>query len=1383
MGALPKCAFSAELCFFLILTLLVIPINASSCIVDSNQSLGDVSKLPENYEYSCSNPLTLNFGNFSCITAVDRMCVDSIINKTDYITSLLRDDSEKQAFAPAISRLQNVSSYVLQAQIARTSIFRSISDAMKDTCNQTFELMLAGGVLSVSIPILGQLSIALFSGCVINEFWYVSDADTTLTSVEKALTYNSQGMNLAMGALQDESDDLYCMGAGDQSYTGQERATYNKVRDVIIDSKITADVSGTNPSFSKKWSALLQNSWNMYNYFYTLDQTCTASSIINSSLSDTGVFSQILGMYREINLAKQSLNNSYISKIDSTSLRLNKIKSDLSQAKNQKYGTISSDEINFFLKNWSQGLEEFPDPARTIQNVSDAASGIGESAESLFKEAKQLYDLRQKFYVTNAITKLNKAESKLNYADMKMASLEDAIKILLSDAEDKTSKMRTTARSSIDNFKIRTAAAELYVLSESKWNAAEQIYSSIPQKPKGEQIHDYYLAYLGYKSSFDLTSNTGIEQSYLSSKRACNELNKTIYLADADQIDILASTIILDGALSLINRSFEKNSASGLEDVRIICENETNQIYSLAFAKYSSLIDRRLRIKDEIALLRNINADGSAEKESSFLKYEGYVINDNFTTVTLGHYKEIEKLYDSIESDLRTKKSAAFAKYFSEHTSIKNKIIPSIVYVDEKTETITRVEITNTLRIGSNESFYYILSGIGIGPEDVISVSDPIMDVTGNSSAINIFFRNTTPSYSYSITIKKKEKLANSSSGAWQRILLDFTELRERKNFEINSAQELNYLVFNTTYQRPATFCEAFLDGTGYISTLDNNNISVTFPRLRQGKTSGYFECYASNPITLTKGNHTISNNTITYYLYAKSNIGNIDDVWLSFTVSSQVEGETVRVYTSSNYLASESSYTKYGSDYVIKWKAPVLSNNPSEYRIVLEVSDLFNYTSNKLTEINSSANAIGINVSSYLAKADSEINTLQYKEALETLAAAEKLINDKIALDSKKDALMKQMQALSDKINSSISNTSSLMSIGLSDVVIELDKKKNEFQSKLQQFNSALGINDTSNALKLLRDMELLADMKSVDNILYKKETDIFEDLNKLKTKMLLLNRVEDTSTYLSEIEKAESKIPLLGQDISNNDYSSFSSKFSEISDAISNISDVEKVQTNKLETLLDTKISEVKLVISTWKNLKSNIQKAIEVDSSNPGKAMNTDSINAGIADVDSKIAKLTETLKMLQDLSTLETIEKIDDINYIQSDLDDLNHSFMYLETLERQYKSDAEDTFNLGRKSLEWATAEVSDEEKDQVTNLATYLAKAKQSYESGKYLDSMLYSDFVRTSSENLKRKTTISIDPAMILVGLILVASLVLTVLLLKKEKPKEVKILEKAHG
>ena len=1382
MGALPKRAFSAGLCFFLVVLILAAPISASSCIVDLNQSLGDVNKLPENYEYSCSNPLTLNFGNFSCITAVDRMCVDSMINKTDYITSLLRDDSERQAFAPAISRLQNASFYVMQAQIARASIFRSISDAMKDSCNQSFEVMLAEGVLSLHIPLAGQMFAALFSGCVINDFWYISDADTTLTSVEKALTYNSQGMNLAMRALQEEADDLYCMGAGDQNYTGQERATYNKVRDVIIDSKITTDVSGTNPAFSKKWSALLQNSWNMYNYFYTTDQTCTASSIINSSISDTGVFSQILGIYREINLAKQSLNNSYLSKIDSTSLRLSKIKTDLAQARNQKYEAISSDEINFFLKNWSQGLEEFPDPAQTLQNVSDAVSGIGESADSLFKEATQLYNLRQKFYVTNAIAKLNKAENKLNYADLKMASLEDAIKILLSDAEDKTSKMRTTARNSIDSFKIRTAAAELYVLSESKWNTAEQIYTSIPQKPKGEQIHDYYQAYIGYKSSLDLTSDTGIEQSFISSKRACNELNKTISLANADQIDISASTMILEGAISLINRSFERNSASGLEDVRIICENETNQIYSLAFAKYSSLIDKRLRIRDELTLLRNINADGSAEKESSFLKYESYVINNNFTTATLGHYKEIEKLYDSIESDMRTKKSAAFAKYFSEHTSIKNKIISSIVYIDEKIETLTWVEITNTLRIGSNESFYYILPGIGIGPEDIISVSDPVMDVTGNSSAINIFFRNTTPSYSYSITIKKKEKLATSSSGAWQRILLDFTEFRERKNFEITSAQELNYLVFNTTYQRPATFCEAFLDGTGYISTLDSNNISVTFPRIRQGKTSGYFECYTPNPITLTKGNHTISNNTVTYYLYAKSNIGNIDDVWLSFTVSSQVEGESVRVYDSSNYIASESSYAKYGPDYVIKWKAPVLSNIPSEYRIVLKVSDLFNYTSNRLAEVTSSANAIGINVSSYLSKADSEINTLQYKEALETLAAAEKIINDKAALDSKKEALLKQMQALSDKINTSISNISSLMSIGLSDVVIELDKKKNEFQSKLQQFNSALGINDTSNALKLLRDMELLADVKSVDNILYKKETDIFENLNKLKTKMLLLNRIEDTSTYLSEIEKAESKIPLLGQDISNKDYISFSSKFSEISDAISNISDVEKAQTAKLEEILGTRISDVKLAISTWKNLKSNIQKAIEVDSSNPGKAMNTDSINAGIADVDSKIAKLTETLKMLQDLSTLEIIEKIDDINYIQSDLDDLNHSFIYLEALEKQYKLDAEDTFNLGRKSLEWATTEVSDEEKDQITSLATYLAKARQSYESGKYLDSMLYSDFVRTSSEDLKRKTTVSIDPAMILVGLILVASVVLAVLLLKKEKPKEVKILEKAQ-
>ena len=191
------------------------------------------------------------------------------------------------------------------------------------------------------------------------------------------------------------------------------------------------------------------------------------------------------------------------------------------------------------------------------------------------------------------------------------------------------------------------------------------------------------------------------------------------------------------------------------------------------------------------------------------------------------------------------------------------------------------------------------------------------------------------------------------------------------------------------------------------------------------------------------------------------------------------------------------------------------------------------------------------------------------------------------------------------------------------------------------------------------------------------------------------------------------------------------------------------------------------------------------IDVESSNPNKVSNISSISSiesSVNEMDAMMTGLSSRYSSLKGLDTSEIVSSIDSINSLPSEISAANKTQQYLLALNAQYRKEAEMSFSLGRDSLEEALREVSEEDKPTATQLSSYLSKAKSSYDSGQYLNSMLYADYVRKGSEGLKRKTTLVIDPIIILLALIITASAVLAFLLFKKEKPKAAQALEKAQ-
>jgi len=1389
MGNLPKSVFSDILpciVFFVSLAGCIAAVSGS-CVVDQGQSLGDIKRMPEQYDYVCSNPLMLNFGNFSCAVAVDRLCVTYMINNTAQIESILRDDAERQEFAEALSYLRNASYYVIEANNKRNGIFGQLYT----TCHPSEEPAPqdnAAIALAANSPIMNYISLLNSVDCAVFSNLYQFDADAVLYNTEFALSYSSKAINKALDSLQDETDTLYCMGAGDLNYTGPERATYTKIRDIIMDSRVEVDTHGSYSSLSKKLAVLSKNSWNMFNYFYTTDQTCSASAMINSSLSEKGTFAMILEIYREVRNAEESMDSLYRIKEEMVRGRIVKVKSDIATAQNQGYGGMSPYEINFFLSSWEQGLEEFPDPARLLMTVSETTyTGIGDNAESLHKQAVSIYNEGKKFHVSGALRYLSDADDKLGYSERKLTELDDLVDILLSDAENKTAGMREQAMKARDEFRLTKLTADASNFAAEKWDLAEQRYTNLRTMPKGQQLHEYYLAYQDFKASYDATKKTYLQDAYSRADSDCNTLSQVMGLADYDGLDTAGADIIHRAAVSQINRSSISGNITEIYLAGEFCRNETIALYSLASSKYQYLLEKRMTVAEAISLLKSAGQTDSKSLEE-FSNYEGYIYTGNFSNSALGNYKKIDALYNKIMQYFNERKASIFGTYFASHTYVKEGIVPSVIYADQTAEVIINIEIRNAMSFSNNDSFSYKITSVGLGPEDNVTTSSSAIDVTGDSSGLNIFFKNSNANTYYYIMLKKKEKVVISSSSAWSRTLLDTTELRERRTFDLTVTRDAGNIILNVPYSRRPDACEAFLDGMRYVAAVDSpansttSTVSATFKGAKKGKTSGYFDCYTANPMTITRTNYTIENSSVVYQVLVKSNIGNLDKVDMSFNVASPVEGESVRVYLPTGYLADGMSYKKYGDEYLIKWQIPSLSNNIISYRIVLQTSDTANYAQKRRDEVAAKASSAGFNISLYLDRADAEIRTLQYKEALNTLSTADRLTDEYISAKIKRDALSKQASALSGMMNDSLIGTSALNEAGLTDISIEIDKKKNDFDEKMQQFISALDDSSPDKAASLLRDMEKLSDLKTIDTMLYAKETEVFDDLNKLKTSLLNLDKVKDMSQSIDELKAMEPKISLLGKAISDSDYPLFASILSEIKATISRVSETNNFEKERLEDDVSEKLASIDLVNSAWKDLKSKIAKAIEVGDGNPGMAGNLSDVEASISEMNSLMSGLNAEYASFKKMDANEIVDNIDRLDLLQLDISSANRTLNYLKALEGRYRGDAEATFSLGRTALEGALAELSDEDKGRASQLTAYLGKARNSYETGQYLDSMLYSDYVRKSADTLKRKTTVQFDPMVILLGLIVLASAALAALLLRKDRPKEAKVVEKVQ-
>ncbi|MEM2974067.1 MAG: hypothetical protein QW112_00345 [Candidatus Micrarchaeia archaeon] len=1367
--------------FFLLLA--ASTIHPASCEVDQGQSLGEARRLPEDYSSLSCNDIVIfrEFGETGCAGVVDALCLPDTTYDTERIKLMLRDDAEREVFGYSLSNLETAAHQVRLANSSRNELFEKIINDATDTCH-----LLSSPTESLPLEIT-KFSLKLNNlfnnfkslGCIIASSSYDRYYHNIIEKERLALEKVSQAMNSAMDSLQEITDELYCMGAGDSEYTGPERGTYSKIRDIIRDSK-TGIISQDNQSLSKRWAVLSRDAWNMKDYFFTTNQTCTASNIINTALSPDGIFPQLLSLYREAAVARESMNDLYNSKREEVSMRLGKIKKDIESAKKEEYDKINPEEIAFFLENWKAD-SKFPDPARLIKNVSDIIEGIGENAEYLYNMGNSIYDGRGKFYISESLRYYAKAEAKLASAEKNLAFLESSLNILLSDAENKTAAMRYAAKSLLDNYRIDKSTEGVYNIALSNFNSAERRYTSLKTMPKGQQVHEYYTAYQEFRMTHDILKEVGLASIYRAALNSCSSLGHAIDSADSDDVNTVGPKAIYTATLSRINRSLESMNISELLHINNLCSEELESLYSVASAKYQYLLAKRQAAIEALSLLKLVGFV-DPQVEDNLMKYEQYIYEGNFSRSALGNYKKMESAYNAVLSAMLRKKSDAFAEYFRTHTYVMEGILPSVVLVDQYNEVVIQIDIQNTLSLGNNDSFSYRITapGAAIGPDDIITVSDPTIDVTGDSSGLNIFFRRVTPNKSYMIVLRKKERTISSSMQAWSRTFLDYTELRERRVFSLTSERNVPAALLNMTLPRQVTACEAYLDGRQQIVSVTDKNLLVSLSNIRRGSTSGYVDCYTSNPITVTNSNYMIENSSVLYFIYVRSNIGNLDNVWMSFEVSPPVEGEAKVYENSTGYLAREWSYTKYGNKYIIKWLIPALSGNVIAYKVVLQASSIAEYANSRKDAVSTKASAANINISTYLERAENEIKTLQYKEALNTLAAAERTIDEQVALNVKKDMLVRQAHLLADRL-SSISNTSVLAEMGLSDISIEIEKKLNDFDNNMKQFEYEIANGNLDYATKLLRELESISDMTKIDNMLFEKKQDIFDELTKLENSFLSMSRVKDMSQYIHEIRLQKSKLQSFNDMITKRDFLSFAIVVSDITNSINKLNVSEKEEKERVKEISLSTMAGIKSIDSAWKGLRARIIKSIEIDTDNPN-LRDTENIKRDIEKIDSEIGVLNQKYAALKAMDVSEVINNLDEISATREEIESMNSTLSYMDSLDRQYRKEAANSIRLGISSLEAALSEISDDQKDRASQLALYLNKAKKSYEEGKYLNSILYSEYVTKNADSLRRKTTYQVDPMIILVALIVVVTFVLAILMLRKEKPKETRVLEKAQ-
>jgi hypothetical protein len=1392
---------------FVLIAIALTTLSSADCKPSYNDSLASAQDVPGGFQsFTCEGMMPAKYAISGCLGLVSDTCLESVVPDVVSLNASLTVD-EASNFSRAINDMSRAANSTIQAQMKRNDLlFSGFTLVHKRSCTATssfindLERLIGSPIdnfidesnstsnvsLSPFIPSQSSLDQGIIN-CVLSGIFADGTAKDIIYNERSALEAASMGLNSAMDVLQNETDQLYCEGGGYDDHSLAATVTYDKVRN-LINASNTQTISGFS-DFGMRWASLCGNMQLLKSWYASSGVTdCRTANILNSALGKNSVFLQLVDMFREVRDARQQLKADFVSANLSASEQFQYAMQARKRMQDNQYGLVNARVVSYFRDVANDPSAVIPSESFLLVDGYLNSTGTSPGANILIAEANKTIALKEQFYYAIAIKKLNDAE-RLSTESIRITNTTDIfVSSLLVDAERITSAKRASAESAISSFIAKGGFESVQQqLAIKRFNDTDNDYMK-EETRTGVRLRTLMNASMRYDEAADIVSSKGIilASSVDSLSQSIQNLNSVISLAKSDSVNTYDAELLAKNKALL--SQYSNTTTEMADSARAELDAMASQLYTRASQQYSDLPSKRKVVIQTIDALSEAPGTADMTQMRSNVSYlEGFVYaNGSFIPdKMLGKYKSARTTYDSILNELSKRISDVLKSYLPKKTKVI-KTYQTVPVVDSAGAVTTSITIVNDLPINSSSPVTVSIPNVPVNVNSNFTFDQNGVRAAASGTGIDVYLSDVAEMSTYTVTVVTPYRVAELQKKSTNRVSLTQYELIEKTDYTINVKDDLDSLTLNDATS--ADDCKAYLNGKEHPLLFIEGNFSARFSPAYSGTLQASVVCTTFNPMEVIESNSTVVNNSLDYLFSVRSRKSSLENVIMTLTLKSNpnlIIPMSIRVTDEAGDSAPKDfSYSLTGGNYVVKWTIPILSDSFQVYRVFYTTTDIDQYYNELKSQVGVASAVENVDVSTYVQDAEYRASVGNYADATESLRRAQKAIeqgrNDRL----QREAVSVRLSAVAGKLSAVKNESASILSIAselnMPDAIFELNKQLAEFDSKKAQADLFISMNDTGSALSAVKDMERMAESTSLDKAFYSKQESLFKSLSKQKSTSFALSAFGDTTDLVTTIESAENLLKSVSVDVASGSYSSAITTMSNVSSSVSSVDKLLSNRTGSVESEASAILSEAKSAIARWKSLKDGVVNSLKINADNPGTRVDIASLSASLSDTDKTATELSTLYDKLKQYGAGDILLNIAEFRQLKSESSDVSDGSAYLDGIRNDYKTNAQESLNDTRAFIDQRMSNASADEKQVLTSLQPLLITAKDSYDSGLYLDSMVLTDHIKNRIASYTATPQPLVDPLVIYVAIVVLASAAVVVLLFRKEEPKSPRLIER---
>ncbi|MCX8202580.1 MAG: hypothetical protein N3G74_02140 [Candidatus Micrarchaeota archaeon] len=1388
--------------------------------VPINESLRSVEGVYSIFPFTSCSLIPANYGGFSkCNDFVTDFCMENYFTIRQSVQSLSSD--EMAEFRKAIEKIQIADNEISAMKSKLTT------SLLNKNCSVYFKIApLPSNILAVVLPntinYLMAFSYAdyvkspiklsentVFTKAEIDcedQIPIISDIADLLMDVaisferylerqQSAYENAGEAINILFDKVAMQADSLYYEGAGYSNYSTQAHKFYNeKIKSFIYKSKINQKELTDSDLNAKDFSAY-------FIYIRETSKKVSAERIKQLNDCEMGAmfspryiiaFNYLIDLHRKILENRAKLKADYDILLSEAEQKFRDAETRYNILMSEEYWKINAPIMLYSLnKSQETSLESaYMVPSDSIAEIKEYLYGSGSatSVKSLIDSAKRDADNRVMFYYAKGMEKFSNSISISNYLINNSYKIEKISDEVLQSLNEKVRTKLDLAYANLSKYPVYdTSSASAYDLLNSKYNQASSVYNNYNpgMTSKGERVVQLYNAARNLDEVIEAASAKASDFAEIKKKglrEALAELNSTISKAQLDKIDTTAELSLLNSKSLLLSMS--------INNVSLIDES----IYAIRQAIEGIYLKAEISFSDIPALRgKTYSILSSLSKYTSTYQYglrldsieKVCIVKDKLNPARcLGNYTALRSAYLSVLEELNKNASSILSVYLSNRYSSKT-TFDSTPEVDSFLNMTTYLEINNDLSLGSSSQVAVQVRGIPFGLNSVVESEIPGIYAIKEKEYVTVYFPQVKENTSYLLKIKSNMKPATLVSREVKRQTLTNEKLTEQITYLIDSSYDIDSLLLKDSYF--ADSCSVFMNNR--MQTVRSySNLTIFLSSVKTGRQTIIATCTINNPITYTTSQYTSSDNKISYQLQLKSTYSDLNDVEYILEIigpADQIQSDSIRVYDSNGQIPQRFQFYRSGDKYYAKWLIPLLSSQYINYTVTYMTTDIASYYSKLKSEIENISKSESIDVSLYLRDAEYRANRGKYDEAVNSLDKAKKEITKIQSQRAENASLTDRLNKISSQIASLRNKSKEIYSysanLSLSDVSVEVAKQIAEFEATEATARTYLLKGDLANAKAVISQLEKLISSNKIDNAIYSKEKKIYDSLSQIERKVISIGKLTDVSELVAKLNEVKTQISIVGPATATQDYYSALLGLNNASSLLNEIDSELKDSSVKINAQLAIKLRNSKEILDLWKKRKSAFLTAFSIDKNSPVQLPQfVSEIIARINSTDMLASELGVIYSRINSYSLDEKLLNIDDFEELNDKTAKINDDIRYYDHITEEYKRSSAELIKDAGAVMDEKINKGTDLEKKRAVELQKTLSSAKESHLAGRYLNSMLLTQYIRDQFISLPQEQQGFDFTLLIYIAIVIITVLVLFYISSKREPPKIERKIEK---